>query len=83
MEPSAIASTAVETDATMDPMLNDKVHRGRSTAHHLFLEKEIVYLSFDIETGGEECGIIQMSGELIQFNLEGDRPRFDIAKNID
>ena len=77
MRTSARTATAtrIGRDATMDPMLNDKVPRGWSTAHPLFLEKKIVYLSFDIETGGKECGIIQMSSELIRFDLHGNRPQ--------
>ena len=49
MEPSAIAptavvNTAVGTDAAMDLMSNDKVPRGRSTAHPLFSEKNGISL---------------------------------------
>jgi len=34
------------------------IPKGKSTAHHLMPTK-IVYVSFDVETGGEYCGIIQ------------------------
>ena len=43
-------------------------------------DKMDVYLSFDLEHGGEYCGIIQMSGELIRMDLEGKKTRSDKAK---
>ena len=39
------------------------IPKGRSKAHHLFNDRKIAFMSFDIETGGEYCGILQLSAE--------------------
>ena len=36
------------------------ISRGKSVAHH-YMSSKMVYVSFDVETGEEKCGIIQMS----------------------
>jgi len=43
--------------------------RGRSILHHHMKQKKVVFLSLDLETGGEECGIIQLSAEFIRPEL--------------
>ena len=58
------------------------VPRGRSDAHFHIVDKKIVYLSFDLEHGGADCGIVQLSGELVRMDLVGTRPRSDTAQNI-
>ena len=45
---TAVANTAVGTDAAMVHMTNDKVLRGRSTAHPLFMEKNIAAVEEEI-----------------------------------
>ena len=64
------------------PGYPNAIPKGRSEAHLLVKNKKVVYLSFDIETGGDLCGIIQMSGELVRFDLEGTTLRQDKATNI-
>ena len=59
------------------------VPRGRSDAHFHIVNKKIVYLSFDLEHGGADCGIVQLSGELVRMDLLGTRPRSDTAENIE
>ena len=44
--------------------------RGRSDAHHLLCNKKAVFISFDIEIGGEYAGIIQLSTELSRIYIE-------------
>ena len=44
--------------------------RGRSDAHHLLCSEKAVFISFDIEIGGEYAGIIQLSAELSRLYIE-------------
>ena len=39
-------------------------------------------MSFDLEHGGKECGIVQISGEFLKILLSSDQPRADIASSI-
>jgi hypothetical protein len=52
---------------------NDMPHptngKGNSKAHDLIMEGHIALVSFDVETGGEECGVCQISA--VAFDLEG------------
>ena len=41
--------------------------RGKSIVHH-YMPSKIVYVSFDMETGGEYFGIIQMSANIFRIN---------------
>ena len=43
------------------------IRRGKSIAHH-YMSSKMVYVSFDVETGGEYCGIIQMSANIFRIN---------------
>ena len=56
--------------------------KGRSIIHNELREDRVVFLSFDLEHGGEECGILQISGEFLKISLSGDRPRYDTASAI-
>ena len=64
------------------------IPRGRSIAHEVIREGKVVYVSFDIETGGEHCGILQLSAEMIRIELvpkqtkKGESSGGDTAKNI-
>jgi hypothetical protein len=42
--------------------------KGKSIAHHDLRANRIVFVSLDVETGGEYCGIIQLSAELFRKN---------------
>ena len=45
--------------------------KGRNEeADHLFADGEICFLSFDIEHGGEYCGILQLSAEFVRLGIE-------------
>ena len=44
--------------------------KGRSMIHHLLNQNRIVFLSLDLETGGEGCGIIQISAEVVRPSLK-------------
>ena len=46
------------------------IPKGRSIAHPYFVNNKIVFLSFDIEMGGEHCGILQLSAEIVRIDLE-------------
>jgi hypothetical protein len=43
---------------------------GRSIADHLIKNKEFCLFSFDIEHGGEYCGIVQLSAEFVTMQLK-------------
>lgn len=45
------------------------IPKGRSIAHHEINKNKLVFVSFDIETGGEYCGILQLSAEIIRMEL--------------
>ena len=55
----------------LDPSLDNglPIPSGRSIFHHQFVEKKMAFLYFDMEVGGEYCGIIQMSAELTRLDL--------------
>jgi len=44
-----------------------KPPKGMSIAHKLIFKSRLVYLSFDIETGGEYCGFVQISCQKFQL----------------
>ena len=44
--------------------------RGRSIGHHLFKQDKLVFVSLDLETGGENIGITQISAEIIRPKLK-------------
>jgi hypothetical protein len=46
--------------------------KGRSILHHHFKQNKVVFVSLDLETGGENCGIIQLSAEFIRPELSRD-----------
>ena len=58
-----------ETTQTPDNISDPTIPKGRSTAYHEFKKDKVVFLSFDIETGGEYCGILQMSAEIIRAEI--------------
>jgi len=65
--------TAIDNAPDNNDVDETKIPRGKSIAHHILFNKA-VFLSFDIETGGEKCGIIQISCECFQIlNGEGER----------
>ena len=49
--------TAIDNAPDNNDVDETKIPRGKSIAHRLLFNKA-VFLSFDIETGGEKCGII-------------------------
>jgi hypothetical protein len=42
---------------------------GKSLAHHYIRAHKVVYCSFDLEHGGEYCGVIQISAQLFRHNI--------------
>ena len=46
------------------------IPRGRSKAHHLLEGNKLVFFSLDLETGRENCGIIQLSVEIIRGEIK-------------
>ena len=47
----------------------NNIPKGRSIAHPLLRDNKVAFLSFDIETGGEYCGILQLLAEIVRFEL--------------
>lgn len=69
----ALQNTTMETKHTIIEDL--PIPKGRSVAHHYFIDNQAVLCSFDIETGGEFCGIIQISAEIFRANdISGANP---------
>ena len=60
---NSITNTAARNEGDEQP-----IPRSKSIAHHDIANNNIVYLSLDLETGGEYCGIIQLSGQLFRPN---------------
>ena len=60
-----------ETSSQKGTMSDDDddvaIPRRKSIAHH-YMSSKMVYVSFDMETGGEKCGIIQMSANVCRKN---------------
>jgi len=48
------------------------IPKGKSIAHH-HMHSDIVYCSFDLETGGEFCGIVQMSAQMFRIRVENGK----------
>jgi hypothetical protein len=60
-------SAEAKETATTFPSTNGK---GNSKAHDLIMKGHIALVSFDVETGGEECGVCQISA--VAFDLQGN-----------
>ena len=56
-------------DLPCDPADAELV-KGRSICHHLMKQNKLVFISLDLETGGDRCGIIQLSAELLRIKLK-------------
>ena len=48
---------------------NGTIPKNRSLAQDKFEAKKVVFVSFDIKTGGEYCGILQMSAEIVRVDV--------------
>ena len=44
-----------------------KPPKGKSIAHKWIAAEKLVYISLDIESGGENCGIIQLSAQIFRM----------------
>jgi hypothetical protein len=70
--PPSLTTTATQNGNTNDdgnaPQDTPKPPNGKSIAHFDLKANRIVYVSLDVETGGEYCGIIQLSAELFRKN---------------
>ena len=56
---------------SMPPQDTPMPPKGKSIAHYDLEAKRIVFVSLDVETGGEYCGIIQLSAEIFRKNNAG------------
>ena len=43
------------------------VPRGKLICQSLYTKNKLVFISFDLETGEERCGIIQMSAQIFRI----------------
>lgn len=64
INPPENPSTAMAPDNTDAP----PIPRNKSIAHFDLQNNTVVFCSLDLETGGEYCGIIQLSAELFRPN---------------
>ena len=44
-----------------------KAQKGKSIAHKWIATEKAVYISLDIDTGGENCGIIELSAQIFSY----------------
>jgi hypothetical protein len=51
------------------------IPKGRSIAHNIFDNQNVVFLSFDIETAGEIAGIVQISAEIVRFKINSAKKK--------
>ena len=72
--PAHYSDVSDEDDYDLDNIVNTPVPTieakkqppippGKSIAHHYIKAHSVVYWSLDIETGGEHCGIVQLSAK--------------------
>jgi hypothetical protein len=66
--PSVVEATNSDPITTNATNTERKIPRGKSEAHFDLKDNKIVFLSLDLETGKEYCGIIQLSGQLFRHN---------------
>jgi len=59
---------------------NAKPPKGMSIVHKLIFKNRLVYLSFDIETGGEYCGIVQISCQKFQLTEHNNEISAEVVK---
>lgn len=57
------------------------IPRGKSLAHHYINVNRVVYCSFDLEHGGEYCGIIQISAQLFRKKIADSTVQHFIRDN--
>ena len=46
------------------------IPKGRSLAHFDFEQNNVVFVSFDTKTGGEFCGILELSAEMFRAEIK-------------
>ena len=52
------------------PQPLNSVSKGQSKeAHELYNSGDFVFMSFDLETGGEDVGVVQISAEMFRLDL--------------
>ena len=61
---SILKHTAQE-DATSEDDENKPVPKRKSIAHH-YMSSKLAFISFDVETGDESCGIVQISANIFR-----------------
>ena len=77
IQPNNAQQTIPSPTAEDDPT----IPKSRSLAHHEFEANKVVFVSFDIETGGEYCGILQMSAEAEIMRLKVTPKLMQAGKN--
>ncbi len=76
IESSTADENTLKNDSVNDEDDNDEsidgrpIPRGKSIAHHHITSGRAVFCSFDMETGGEYCGIIQISAQLFRISTQ-------------
>ena len=65
-----VEGTTTRGGATATGEVGNSVPKGRSKeAHELYNSGDFVFISFDVETGGEDVGVIQISAEIFRLDL--------------
>lgn len=68
----AVVNSGEGTDAAGAVGTGGSKAKGRSICHEQIKQDKLVFVSLDLETGGEDCGIIQLSAEIVRVVIERD-----------
>ena len=86
--PALLARDGHEDATNPCPTPKPTIPKSRSIAHDHFEGNKVDFVSFDIETGGEFCGILQISAESDRIEVvptitsKSPSPNKDTAKVI-
>ena len=58
-----------------------EIPKGMSIAHNYLTQEKLVYISFDIETGGEYCGIVQISAQVFRISEHNSKHTSEIESH--
>ena len=81
-EDTIISEITIENDTNSiySAECNEEIPKGASIAHHYIQRKKLVYVSFDIETAGESCGIVQISAQVFRMVYRNGNIESEIEK---
>ena len=81
---AAKTSATKNTKALTEGIEKPPIPSGRSICHPVILRNKLVFVSLDLKTGGENCGIIQLSTKIVrlEINREKEKTAKDTLRNV-